>query len=415
MEELQQSLDQALRLHFGLIESRTNRQDQWYKRRIDGFRKTHGDSYPIILTPKDAKDDWVPQLQRAAALFSNHIQQAPGQYGKHLSSIDPSRNSKLFEDSILDMPSVILPPGNPDGWPLKPVMQKLPFWTTASRTDPIRYETQSHAVKGLLERGQIDALLNLARLNDTCIKDVALKNPREWYPLQHLGPGWISIIDEALQVYFFVTILTVFSGFLSRPEQLHRWVAFGMAPLSVPFGFPFGKATGSADKPDKPESRIQLGREALDKCIIQCLQILRHTNLLCLACSLPSINWEERFINSFMHFVGFEAWNRQREGESYLGCELNKTKNAKWLRDSIKQKEREETSTALPVAKANRPQDPLLLHDARESSGSEGGEEDEPGDGLGDELARLEMEEVTYGRKRSTKYQRSASTQTAGR
>ena len=102
-----------------------------------------------------------------------------------------------------------------------------------------------------------------------------------------------------------------------------------------------------------------------------------------------------------LYYIGFESWNRQREGQGYLGCALNTTKDDKWLRHGLGEEVEVDGGETLPVAR--KPADPLRLRSPKQNA-EPGPDEDEI-----EELARLEAlekEEAVYGRKRSTKYQR---------
>ncbi|KAF2446028.1 hypothetical protein P171DRAFT_278233 [Karstenula rhodostoma CBS 690.94] len=93
--------------------------------------------------------------------------------------------------------------------------------------------------------------------------------------------------------------------------------------------------------------------------INQCHRILVVTQVLTSASGLPAIDWKRRFADAFLHFVGFECCNREREGQSYLGCDLNVRKDGSWLEKMVGPKVIQSGSTQ--EAGKNRLRDPLLM------------------------------------------------------
>lgn len=142
-------------------------------------------------------------------------------------------------------------------------------------------------------------------------------------------------------------------------------------------------------------------REGVQDILNQCDRILVIIQVLTFASGLPAIDWKQRFANSFLYFVGFKCWNRERQGHSYLSylsCDLNIGKDDSWL-------QKRAGSGAIPSGNireggSNKAKDPLLLLEPRY-------EESEHGEGEKDSLKDLvmfEAQEVAYGLKRSTKY-----------
>ena len=134
-----------------------------------------------------------------------------------------------------------------------------------------------------------------------------------------------------------------------------------------------------------------------------CFRVVTKTQVLSQACMLPDLDWGRRMVDTFLYFVGFEAWNRERESVGYLNCDLNTTKNEAWLRKTSGLQEKPAKIGTPLISKHARPKDPLLLHEAKKTYEPEPTEEE---NAVLEKLADLEVEEAIYGRKRSTKYRR---------
>jgi len=104
-------------------------------------------------------------------------------------------------------------------------------------------------------------------------------------------------------------------------------------------------------------------------------------------------------MDTFLYILGFEAWNRSRQGEGYLGCDLNKPKDARSLQGVGLDDYGDEGLLVREASK--KPMDPLKLREPEREVEVEPTEEEMT---EMDELAALESSEANYGRKRSTKY-----------
>ncbi|KAK7209185.1 hypothetical protein V2G26_016363 [Clonostachys chloroleuca] len=404
MEQLQTKLEQLIKQSFHFEPISTQRHDQWYKRVYQSSWKDGG--CPLILTPKDSREEWTAQVHQFAVNFAKVVHGAVNNGSKMrqdaLQAEEISTDNKLFQDVVLDEFQTTFTPCSAKENTLTPAMQRLAFWTEPHDN----FQPLADAVRALLACEQIGPLLYLARCRrEIPLKDLAPKNAKLWTRRRFKtdNTGWELGLGEALEFLFFVEILKCFPDTLGKEEQCERWVPYTYAEESSPM------------------RRYVRNRNAIhsktgsntDKEVQRCFRIVCMHLMLRDACGLPALNLEEYVINTFLSFLGFEAWNRWREGEGYLGTDLNKMKDEKWLWQHMgddakqaaeKQRELDAPDSSSDVPKSPRPRDPLLLREPKAKPVEEPSEED-----LVElnKLAALEAEEATYGRKRSTKYHRN--------
>ena len=399
MEQLCTILERLLQQDFHLAPVHTQRQDQWYKRRYEAWRKAHPERDLLILTPRESSDQWTPRLQDFATMFAGMIENATIDRRRQtvLSSatLTAPSDGKLFADSVLDeSQTYALRWAVAQATPLTPAMQRRSFWASTSKVTPTDLRQRGGQVKALLVCGQIDALLYLAADHDTLLRETASIGVREKGDV-----GWEGIVDDVLEILIFVSILRCYSDQFAKGGGYVCW---------VPFVFHFAEsAVGRYMDADSKRKAAQAD-EQLQQDMERCFQILSMVQLLSTACGWSPIKWQRRVATAFLHFLGFEAWNRDREGQSYLGCQLNVKKDDKWLRTMVSKTHHDaNTSVQKPVletaSKSSPRRDPLHLRDAKTLPTPELDEDDLA---LQQQLVALESDEASYGLKRSTKYQR---------
>jgi hypothetical protein len=402
-KDFYQSLESLFRSRFHIVPTRTNRQDQWYKRNYQAWKAENGDCEPLILSPKDSKELWAQELQELAANFAVTVQQCATEVAEHQRTLNSPSENKLFNDSVLEGPLTILKPEYLDKRPLTPVMQRLSYWTTLSRINYNDREQHSKAIKALLECEEINVLLYLAQHPLAQIKTAAtLKIPGS-NQYHSLDIGWVSIANEALETLVFLVILKCFPEALLVRSGYRKWIPFALVPDSI-------RCSGTSvirfmDIFSQQRPGVAMKEEEMQHYIEWCFRVVTTTQVLSQACKLPELDWGRRMVDTFLYFVGFEAWNRERQGVGYLNCDLNTTKNEAWLRKTSGLQEKQERVETIPVSKQTKPRDPLLLHEAKKCHKPEPTEEE---NAMLEKLAGLEVEEAVYGRKRSTKYRRAS-------
>jgi hypothetical protein len=72
-QDFEQELTALLSHHFQIVASNSQRQDQWYKRSLQSFTYHHGDKKPLILVPRESKEEWAPHVRRFASLLGRMI------------------------------------------------------------------------------------------------------------------------------------------------------------------------------------------------------------------------------------------------------------------------------------------------------------------------------------------------------
>lgn len=400
MDEFQNSLDALLHQYFQVTEMYTNRQDQWYKRSLQAWMAARGGSHaPLILSPKDSRSDWAPALARLSKQFAGQIRIAAAEErGRQITPHTLSKD-KLFPDSVVNSPIYGWTSKLHEDSPLSLRMQRLEFWTTSGT------ELQkANAVKALLEAGQLAPLLYLARVRGANMKQIATIMDKNRYTIVRQNQGWQSLIEQLLNFTFFLGIMCSLPDDLVTERQYLLW-----APYASKFSafISYYRTDGSEhymklfdEEPigGRPIPSIQHLKGFKD----WCLQRLVYTSVLCAECGLDEVDWESRIIDAALYFFGFEAWNRSREGEGYLGCDRNVTKDSKWLKAQLSQgdlQELNESSSSIHMVKSSKPIDPLRLRDAKKEPEPEQMDPEQA-----DRLAALEEEEVAYGIRRSEKY-----------
>ena len=393
MEGVQHSLERLLTQHFHIVPARTNRHDQWYKRKYQSWKQDNEDREPLILTSKNSKDEWVPQLHASAALFARAIRQK----ADRRPTWTPPSDQKLFADDVLDQDLSILAPDPSEPPILTPAMQRASYWSTSYRANR---EAHYRAIKGLLATDQIDLLCHLARRDGTHFEYTAsVRGPAPPGPFPRPNIGWAGIVAETLEVLIALVVLKSQAGALSLSTAYQAWVPFVFTD-SRPYGSVAAARLESMFPGAKGES---VGERGWDGAIAWCFRVLEASGSLLVACDAPSVEWEKCLIDMFLFFVGFESWNRSREGQGYLGCELNQGKDSAWLKKVTGLKPEVLEDDAGPKMRRKKSKDPLHLRDAKKEDEVELSQEELE---LQEELADVEAEEARYGQKRSTKYQK---------
>jgi hypothetical protein len=206
------------------------------------------------------------------------------------------------------------------------------------------------------------------------------------YQWRSLNNGWQTAVDKIIVIMLFLAVTGAFPEELA--EGYRYWAPVAFLTYKSPFT-PYIDAFGGTIPTTEDERRNETTHCIEALCVAQAW-----------ALSIGSTtNWEERIMDKFLYILGFEAWNRSREGEGYLGCDLNKTKTAKSL-PTVGQ-EKEDISIQNQERDAKKPIDPLKLREPKQEVEPEFSEEERR---EMDELATLELTEADYGRKRSTKY-----------
>lgn len=398
MEPIQASLDSILQRHFGVKPAPTNRHDQWYKRSYQSWKAEHSDREPAIIAPKTSRSEWATELHTTASTFAKAVKLEAEKIYKHRGSSSQPLQDKVFPDEVFDTPLEILGPDCRQDFPLKPAMQRASYWKTTSSKIHTERLIYYRAIRALLACEQTETLCYLATCAPSRIKHAATEESRDPGSLGLLNDGWGSMVDEMLELSMALIILKCFPDTLRLEDAYETWVPFVFVKSAATHRYATTAERLKCLLPGKGSS-IALGHRA-DAIIEQCYRVLVATQVLVIACRASAVNWEHRFANAFLHFVGFECWNRKREGEGYLGCKLNVRKDGAWLdkMTSLKLISEGEVTKVRDKSK-----DPLLLREPRRDDviGS-----DEEEDGAVEELARLEAQEEAYGRKRSSKYHR---------
>ncbi|CAH0040500.1 unnamed protein product [Clonostachys solani] len=404
MEQLQTDLDQLIKQSFHFVPVNTQRHDQWYKRVYQA--KWKDGVCPLILTPKDSREEWTAQVHKFAVKFAKAVHGAIDDGSKirqdALQAEEISSDNKLFQDAVLDEFQTKFTPCSAKENALTPAVQRLTFWTEPQEN----FQPWADAVRALLACEQIGPLLYMAHYRrEIPLKDLAPKNAKLWTRrrFETNTTGWGLGLGESLEVLFFLEILKCFPDALGKEEECERWVPYTYANEDSPMRRYLRSRSGN-------HSKIISNTHGEAQ---RCFRIVCMHQMLWDACGLPALNLEQYVINTFLSFLGFEAWNRWREGEGYLGTDLNKMKDEKWLWQNMgddakqaveKQRELDAHDSSSAVPKSPRPRDPLRLREPKATPVEEPSEED-----LVElnKLAAMEAEEATYGRKRSTKYHRN--------
>ena len=378
--DLQQDLTALLSQHFQIITSNSQRQDQCYKRSLQLFAFRHGDKKPLILVPRESKEEWAPQARRFASSVGRMIVAANGK------TMDQSTSdSKLFSDNVLDEAhSQPLCLALTDSKPLSPDMIQMSWWTTKTQ-HPDHEVRRLKGIKALIACGQTESLLRLASWPQTHPDQVAHLQKYQW---NSLNDGWQTAVDKTIAIMLFLGVTGAFPEELLENDGYRYWASVAFMSYKSPF-------TSYIEAHD---GKIPATDDDREQELRYCIEALRTAQAWSLSTESP-IKWEERIMDKFLYVLGFEAWNRSREGEGYLGCDLNKPKTAKTLQ-LIGQGD--DVDEGPPVREAiKKPMDPLKLREPKQDVVVEPNEEEKMEI---DELAELESSEANYGRKRSTKY-----------
>jgi hypothetical protein len=70
VDKLSSELSALLLRHFQVVSIHSQRQDQWYKRSYQSFTSQYGDREPLILVPRDSKEEWVPHVRQTICDFT---------------------------------------------------------------------------------------------------------------------------------------------------------------------------------------------------------------------------------------------------------------------------------------------------------------------------------------------------------
>ncbi|KAI9162724.1 hypothetical protein HJFPF1_04315 [Paramyrothecium foliicola] len=402
MEGAQKSLESFFRTRFHVVPTQTNRQDQWYKRSYQSWKELNGNREPLILTPKESREDWVPELQECAVLLVRAIQNEAMSELERQKTLPSPIDTKLFEDSVLEHPFFLTKSdflGKPS---LTPRVQRLSFWISEIRHNFNEQQSQSCAIRALLEADQIRPLLYLANhpLTRTSLRTLLHLKVSQGYQDQSLDVGWASIIEDSLRLMVLLAILKCFPESLSAKDGFNSWVPFAFMSNDVPFNY----ATTTIRLMDdiRGNTRGHVMESQIENYFDKCFRVLIRTHALFQVCELPQVDWVQRVMNATLYFVGFESWNRARQGQTYLGCQLNVTKGATWLKTWEKPDERA-SDVQVSLSKNKKQRDPLTMREPKQVHVPEPSEEEKE---LASTLAELETREAAYGLKRSTKYGR---------
>ncbi|WZH49423.1 hypothetical protein QYS62_010624 [Fusarium acuminatum] len=389
LDSLNDELRNLLLQHFQVVATHSQRQDQWYKRSYQSFVSEHGGQKPLIVVPRDSREEWVPHVRRFAALLVNELEIA----GKEPRAKEHPSETKLFSNQVLDeshaRPLCRAICGSKL---MTPDMMQMAWWTSNTRLSN-RYG-DSHrcgrleGVQALITCGEAEPLLRLAALPE--IQQEKPKSRSLW--CLSLKGEWDTILPDIITIFLFLGLLDAF------PKEFvpKYWVPVAFWIENCPFCQYIDALGGNI--PDSPD--------AVRRQMNHCTAAMKAAQAWCTEGGFDPIDWEGIFMDRFLYILGFEAWNRTREGEGYLGCDLNVTKTAKSLSRVGKEDLDDEDSLAQErqsqkVGSSSKPMDPLKLREPKQEVVPELNEEERQEQ---EKLAVLESYEQDYGRKRSTKY-----------
>lgn len=391
MECFKDELSAIFQHSFEVKVSHTNRQDQWYKRRLQSWKTTTKNQGPLILSPTASKSEWAPKVLNCTSRFAKHIRSsATAELAQHH---DLSLPTKLFPDTVFQGQSLMaeVREGHTSQplAPLAPCMQRIDFWLA----DKNKGE-QSRATKALLQLGMLSPLLKIASKRPSKMKEAAFIRHRllrfeDWH-----DDGWLAIADDVAQVAVFIVAMAAFPEALAKNKAYVDWIPFG--------GF------NSHETPVERFMALHSHRtddsSAMNQLLDQCLATMAHVTALSTASGLDAIDWDTKLNEAVLLFIGFESWNRERYGQGYLGSSLNKPRHASWLTQSVNDGDDITASSDDSVERRPiKPRDPLHLRPEKAnpvdnvSTGAS--------DSDNDELHVMETTEAEYGKRRSTKYQ----------
>ncbi|KAI7762282.1 hypothetical protein LZL87_006677 [Fusarium oxysporum] len=382
-------LKALLSQHFQVVTTHSQRQDQWYKRSYQSFVAEHGNREPLILVPRESREEWVPHVRRfARTLAAKVIAAGEGQTSQPRVN---ASDSKLFSDRVLDaIHTEPLSRAVKGREQLRPVAMQITRWTSTngyvfSGTERIT------GIKGLIACGEIDVLLRLATLPQTHPSKEREIDSSRW---KHLNRDWQDVIDAILSIMWFLGSMESFPEDFVSEDGYKYWVPIAFRNYLSRFQ-PYIEAH---------DGKIPSTAEAIQKEISQCIKALVAGQAFSSKAGFDPIQWEDRIVDNFLYILGFEAWNRSREGAGYLNCVLNVTKTAKSLRSISCGGDDDDVAEEMAQgskAAAAKPKDPLKLREPKKEMAHELDEEEQQ---EMDKLAVLETNENDYGRKRSMKY-----------
>lgn len=424
MDDSFASLSRILMNDFHVTSASSMRQDQWHKRVMESWKET-GSGDVLILSPKNAWAEWAPRVYHFAKEFTNVVRKASQKERENvvngISELSKA-SDRVFDDSTIvkDPPSCFF---DGDEGLLGYVEQNVLFWVTRSgeATQGPRPQ-RARSVKKLLERHDSMGLLALATAHGHILRSLAeLTPPKRSQRLEKAQQGWLTALDETLEVLVFIMALLCFKGPLLSEHGYTRWLPATRNYPGHPAVWRYLGNQGFGGIESKNPKAEGLTEKRLRDHLDWHFRTLSIAVLVMDACGVePNPPLEDRIVNAFLHLVGFEAWNREREdgtGHSYLECKLNQGKSVKWLRSQVPDEGKKDAPTdngqivqdskdeaaRLPW----KQRDPLRLLEPDQNAVATS-EEDDSGiaEGAMLWLAAIEAEEAEYGTKRSQKYRR---------
>ncbi|ENH62198.1 hypothetical protein FOC1_g10015162 [Fusarium oxysporum f. sp. cubense race 1] len=388
-EAIGDELKALLSQHFQVVATHSQRQDQWYKRSYQSFTAENGNREPLILVPRESREEWVPHVRRFAITLAARVI-AAGEAQTSQPRVNNSE-SKLFSDRVLDAIHVQpLSRAVRGKGQLRPVAMQITRWTSTngyvfSGTERIT------GIKGLIACGEVDVLLQLATLPQTHPPKEREIDASRW---RYLNRDWQDVIDAILSIMWFLGAIESFPRDFVSEDGYKYWVPIVFHNYLSRFQ-PYIEAH---------DGKIPSTAEAIQNEISQCIKALVAGQAFSSKAGFGPIQWEDRIMDNFLYILGFEAWNRSREGAGYLNCDLNVTKTAKSLRSISNGGEDDDFTEQMTQGNkgaAAKPKDPLKLREPKKEMAPEVDEEEEQ---EMEKLAVLETNEKDYGRKRSMKY-----------
>ncbi|KAK8097186.1 uncharacterized protein PG998_005408 [Apiospora kogelbergensis] len=415
MDDIFISLGKILLDDFHVTSASSMRQDQWYKRTMESWKENKLGEV-LILVPKDARAEWGPKVNSFAKDLSDAVKNTAKQ--EHGGLVDGLPGLSKGRDRVFDDATIVKDPpscffdGN-DGR-LGYAEQSLSYWATRSgEASPESLRQRANSVKRLLERHESKGLLALAKIHGAILKTLAelpqpkRKRPGRWEAQQ----GWLTALDETLEVCIFIMTMLGFGGELLDEHRYARWLpSMRDYPCHPAIWRYLGNQGFGGIESDNPQAK-GLTPKTLKSHLDWHLRTLSMVVMVVEECQIeygPSL--QDRVVNAFLHLVGFEAWNREREGGEgkwYLACRLNQGKSAKWLRNHVPDEQdgpnSQEESGELVAELPKKKKDPLKLREPSQNV-VQASDDDDSDSEEGAKLAVLESKEARYGRKRSTKY-----------
>ncbi|CEJ95167.1 hypothetical protein VHEMI10664 [[Torrubiella] hemipterigena] len=391
MECFKDELSAVFQHSFEVRVSHTNRQDQWYKRRLQSWKTTTKNQGPLILSPTASKSEWAPKVLNCTSRFAKHIRSSAAD--ELAQPRDQSLPTKLFPDTVFQGQSLMaeVREGHTSLplTPLAPSMQRIDFWLADKNNGE-----RARATKALLQLGMLSPLLKITAKRSSKMKEAAFIRHRllrceDWH-----DDGWLAIADDVAQVAVFIVAMAAYPEALAKNKAYVDWI-------------PLGKFI-SNETPVERFMALHSHRaddgSGMNQLLDQCVTTMVHVTALGTASGLDAIDWETKLNEAVLLFIGFESWNRERHGQGYLGSNLNKPRHASWLTQGVDDGDDIVASSDDNVVRGPvKPRDPLHLRPEKakplddESAGASDSDKDE--------LSIMETKEADYGKKRSTKYQ----------